>query len=317
MQKEIRQFEKGERIEGFYLIKSLNLKTSSNNSKYFDLIIADASGEIDSKIWSIEDHQVDLYKQGDVVKIRGDVTQWMDKLQLKIIKHRGVEEGDDVDYELLVSSAPRKLPEMMKELEENLNSIRKSELRKMCLAALEKHREKLLYYPAAMRHHHSVRGGLLYHLLRMMETAKALCKIYGADEDLLLTGIFFHDLQKLEEMLSNEMGIVEGYSKEGILLGHLVQGVREVRELGREIGASEEAMLLIEHMILSHHYKPEYGSPKRPMFLEAELLHHIDMIDARVYDFQKAAREVQPGEFSEPVFSLDKVRVYQPNLSDD
>ncbi len=316
MQKNIKEFERGERIEGFYLIKALNLKTSSNNSKYFDLIIADTSGEIDSKIWSIEDHQVDLYQQGDIVKIRGDVTEWMDRLQLKIIKHRHLEPGDEIDYKDIVPSAPRDTKEMLDELEENLKNIKNTEMRELSLKAFDLHKDKLLYYPAAMRHHHSIRGGLLYHLLRMMDSAKAICKIYGANEDLLITGVFFHDLQKLEEMEASKLGIVSGYSKEGILLGHLVQGVREVRELGRELGTSEEILLLIEHMILSHHYEPEYGSPKRPMFLEAELLHHIDMIDARVYDMQKATRDLQPGEFSEPVFSLDRVRVYLPKIEE-
>ncbi|MDI9472036.1 MAG: HD domain-containing protein [Tissierellia bacterium] len=314
MQKDIRDFQKGERIEGFYLIKTLNLKTSSNNSKYFDLIIADSSGEIDSKIWSIDDSQVDLYKQGDIIKLRGDVTEWMDRLQLKIIKHRNIEEGDEIDYCDIVPSAPRNEKEMLAELEENLRAITNQQMRELSMKAFELYKDKLLYYPAAMRHHHAIRGGLLFHLLRMMETAKALCKIYDANEDLLITGIFFHDLQKIEEMEANELGIVSGYSKEGILLGHLVQGVREVRKLGSELGTSEEILLLIEHMILSHHYHPEFGSPKRPMFLEAELLHHIDMIDARVYDMKKATRDLQPGEFSEPIFALDRIRVYLPEL---
>ena len=314
MQKDIRDFQKGERIEGFYLIKTLNLKTSSNNSKYFDLIIADSSGEIDSKIWSIDDSQVDLYKQGDIIKLRGDVTEWMDRLQLKIIKHRNIEEGDEIDYCDIVPSAPRNEKEMLAELEENLRAITNQQMRELSMKAFELYKDKLLYYPAAMRHHHAIRGGLLFHLLRMMETAKALCKIYDANEDLLITGIFFHDLQKIEEMEASELGIVSGYSKEGILLGHLVQGVREVRKLGSELGTSEEILLLIEHMILSHHYHPEFGSPKRPMFLEAELLHHIDMIDARVYDMKKATRDLQPGEFSEPIFALDRIRVYLPEL---
>ena len=314
MQKDIRDFQKGERIEGFYLIKTLNLKTSSNNSKYFDLIIADSSGEIDSKIWSIDDSQVDLYKQGDIIKLRGDVTEWMDRLQLKIIKHRNIEEGDETDYRDIVPSAPRSEKEMLAELEENLRAITNQQMRELSMKAFELYKDKLLYYPAAMRHHHAIRGGLLFHLLRMMETAKALCKIYDANEDLLITGIFFHDLQKIEEMEASELGIVSGYSKEGILLGHLVQGVREVRKLGSELGTSEEILLLIEHMILSHHYHPEFGSPKRPMFLEAELLHHIDMIDARVYDMKKATRDLQPGEFSEPIFALDRIRVYLPEL---
>ena len=213
-------------------------------------------------------------------------------------QHRNI--GDEIDYRDIVPSAPRSEKEMLAELEENLRAITNQQMRELSMKAFELYKDKLLYYPAAMRHHHAIRGGLLFHLLRMMETAKALCKIYDANEDLLITGIFFHDLQKIEEMEASELGIVSGYSKEGILLGHLVQGVREVRKLGSELGTSEEILLLIEHMILSHHYHPEFGSPKRPMFLEAELLHHIDMIDARVYDMKKRHGIFSP-EFSEPI----------------
>ena len=83
---------------------------------------------------------------------------------------------------------------------------------------------------------------------------------------------------------------------------------------GRELGISEEVLLLIEHMIISHHYEAEYGSPKKPMFLEAELLHYIDLIDARVYDYNNAVSNLNTGEFSEPIWSLDKRRVLKHGI---
>jgi 3'-5' exoribonuclease len=104
------------------------------------------------------------------------------------------------------------------------------------------------------------------------------------------------------------------YTKEGKLLGHIIMGVEEIEKAGRETGASREAILLLKHMVVSHHYEADYGSPKKPMFLEAELLHHIDMIDARVYDYQNATRDIEPGSFSEPVWSLDKRNIYKPML---
>ncbi|HOL84628.1 MAG TPA: 3'-5' exonuclease, partial [Thermoclostridium caenicola] len=120
---------------------------------------------------------------------------------------------------------------------------------------------------------------------------------------------------KIGELSANELGMAE-YTKEGQLLGHIVMGVEEVDRIGRETGASEEVILLLKHMIISHHYEAEYGSPKKPAFLEAELLHHIDMIDARVYDYQNATRNLDPGSFSDPVWSLDKRCIYKPMLKE-
>lgn len=309
----IRDFEVGERIEGFYLIRELNLRTSSNNNKYFDLTLADKSGEVNAKIWNIQDGQENLYAAGDIAKIRGDVTLWMDQTQLKIIKHRPMQEDDTVDYNLLVSAAPLEGEAMWQELYERAQRIEKDSMKKMAVAALELHKEKLLYYPAAKSNHHSIRSGLLYHLLRMAKTGEFLSDLYDLDGDLLFTGILYHDLEKITEMSANEMGIVSTYTKEGILLGHIVTGISRIEEIAREVGCDDETKLLLQHMVLSHHYEPEYGSPKKPMFVEAEVLHHLDMIDARIYDMQKATSDLEEGEFSSPIFSLDRRRVYKPS----
>ena len=308
----IRDFEVGERIEGFYLIRELNLRTSSNNNKYFDLTLADKSGEVNAKIWNVQDGHESLYATGDIAKIRGDVTLWMDQIQLKIIKHRPAGEEDVIDYTQLVSAAPYDGEEMWKQLYEKAEKMEKESLRKMAIAALEIHKEKLLYYPAAKSNHHSIRSGLLYHLLRMTKTGAFIADLYGLDGDLLFAGILYHDLEKITEMSSNEMGIVSGYTKEGILLGHIVTGINRIQEIAEDVGCDEETRLLLQHMVLSHHYEPEYGSPKKPMFVEAEVLHHLDMIDARIYDMQKATSDIEEGEFSSPVFSLDRRRVYKP-----
>lgn len=308
----IRDFEVGQRIEGFYLIRELNLRTSSNNNKYFDLILTDASGHINAKIWNIQDGQEKLYSPGDIAKIRGDVTLWMDQLQLKIIKHRPSQERDEIDYKQIVSSAPYDGEDMWQELYERAQIIENSSLKAMALGALKLHKEKMLYYPAAKSNHHAIRGGLLYHLLRMYRAGDMLSDLYELDRDLVFTGVIFHDLEKITEMSSNEMGIVSTYTKEGILLGHIIKGIERIGELAREVGCDEETKLLLQHMVLSHHYEAEYGSPKKPMFPEAELLHYLDVMDSRIYDMQKATRDLEEGDFSPPVFSLGRRTVYKP-----
>ena len=101
---------------------------------------------------------------------------------------------------------------------------------------------------------------------------------------------------------------------EGQLLGHIAQGVKMIDKLADELGISEEKAIMLEHMILSHHYEPEFGSPKRPMFPEAELLHYLDIFDARIFDMEEALKPVAPGDFSDKVWTLENRRVYKPTF---
>ena len=187
------------------------------------------------------------------------------------------------------------------------------DLKRLCLKTLEDNKEKLLYWPAASKNHHAEFAGLLYHMKRMLDGGKAMCEVYGdmLDKDLLLCGVILHDMEKINEIESDENGIASSYSFEGQLLGHIVQGVKSIEKNCEELGIDEEKKIMLEHMILSHHYEPEFGSPKRPLFPEAEMLHYLDIIDARMYDMEDALRNVEPGEFSERVWTLDNRRIYK------
>ncbi len=313
MHKKIIDFEKGERIESFYFIKALNLKTSSNNNKYFDMRIADSSGDIEAKFWTLKEGDENLYEVGDVVKIRADITLWMDRLQVKIVKMRKANEGE-VDFSEIVPSAPLDVDEMYDFVVNEIQSMKNEDIKKITKYLLDKKKDKFRYYPAAKSHHHSIRSGLLYHVYRMIKLGKSIVEIYKVNSDLLISGIILHDLEKINEMNAKEIGVVDEYTKEGIMLGHIVQGIVELEKAGKILGTNPEVVLLLKHMVLSHHYEAEYGSPKKPLFIEAELLHYIDMIDARVYDFEKAVLASDKGEFSEPVFSLDRRRIYRHEL---
>ena len=122
-------------------------------------------------------------------------------------------------------------------------------------------------------------------------------------------------MEKLNEIESNEYGVSPGYSVEGQLLGHIVQGVKTIDRYALEVGLSKEKALMLEHMIVSHHMEPEFGSPKKPMFPEAELLHYLDMVDAKMFDYEEALKGIKPGEFSEKVRTLDGRRLYKATFS--
>jgi 3'-5' exoribonuclease len=192
------------------------------------------------------------------------------------------------------------------------NAIKDQDLKAICVKFLGKNKEKLLYYPAAQKNHHAELGGLLYHMKRMLMTGEKICDVYNhLNKDLVIAGVILHDIEKVNEIDANELGIASGYSFEGQMLGHIVQGIVSIEKVAEELAMPREKAIMLQHMILSHHYEPEFGSPKKPLFPEAEILHYLDMIDARMYDMQEAIAATTPGDFSEKVWTLDNRKLYK------
>lgn len=317
-EKTISAFEVGDKVVGFYLIKAFNVKTSSNNNLYLDINLQDKTGTIDSKLWNITNNEHENYDAGDIVKVKGTVTSWRDNLQFKIEKIRHVTDEDGIELDELVPCAPFAPEEMLEEIYSRVNGFENDDIKNVTNYILEEYREKLLTYPAAKSNHHSIRSGLLFHIKRMLEVGESLAQIYtNINKDLLFAGIILHDIEKVNEMIADDLGIVSDYSKEGKMLGHLIMGVKNINKVCKSLEVDPEVSIMLEHMILSHHYHPEFGSPKRPMFLEAELLHYIDLIDARVYDFTKINRSLENEGFSEPIYTLDRRRVYRSSLTSE
>lgn len=313
----IKDLKQGETINGIYILRKKELKEASNRKPYIDLCFSDSTGEVQAKIWEAGEEVYSSLQLNMLYYVNAKVDCFKDSLQLSINKMRIADPEDQKEIDKFVPSAPIPAGTMLNEIYGYAGKISNEEIRKLVLKLLKNKEEKLVYYPAAKSLHHSIRSGLLYHILRMLRLSEKLKEIYGnINLDILYAGVIIHDLAKIGELESNELGISE-YSKEGQLLGHIIMGICELEKAGNELGTSPEIILLLKHMIASHHYEPEYGSPKKPMFLEAELLHFIDMIDARVYDFEDNLKDVQEGHFSDPVWSLDKRRLYKPMLETD
>lgn len=304
----------GETINAIYILKTVEFKTSANKKTYLDIVLSDNTGDVSAKWWDAGESEYISLTTNKLYYVNARVDMWREALQLSLNKIKIADDEDQKCIGEFVPSAPISPQEMLEEIYLFTAKINNADIRSVVMKMLDEKEEKLLYYPAAKSLHHAIRSGLMYHIIRMLRTAEALSKIYeGVNSDLLYAGVIIHDLAKIGELSSNELGIAE-YSKQGQLLGHIVMGVEEVDRAGRLMGVSEEVLLMLKHMIVSHHYEPEYGSPKKPMFLEAELLHHIDLIDARVYDYQNATRNVAPGHFSEPVWSLDRRNIYKTEI---
>lgn len=308
----IKDMEYGQSVVAFLMIKESDLKKAKNDSLYLDLTLGDAFGnEASGKLWNAEASMVS-YKTGDVVLVDALVQKFNGRLQLRVNRLRGLEPGDEARVEDFVDSAPEKPENMYGYMMDLLSSFENEELRILTEYLLEEKREKLLYYPAAKTHHHAIKSGLLFHMVSMLKIAQSLVDLYPfVQRELLFSGIMLHDLSKVDEMRSNELGIVEDYSKEGKLLGHIVQGIVEIDKAATTLGVSDECRLLLEHLLLSHHYHPEYGSPKKPLIPEGELLHYIDMIDARLYTMEKVLRDTEPGTFADRNLTLEGRNMYK------
>lgn len=307
----VADLRKDDRFEGFLLVRAAEKRTGSNGSAYLDLTLADQSGDINAKVWNTAQEPP---VPGGVVKVRGSVTEYNGRLQFRVERMRDADESDNFDLSSLIACAPETPEKMMAIVDDTVDNMKNETLRLVVKQMLGDLREKLLYYPAAQRLHHAERAGLLHHTTSMLKVADAMLPCYPfLDGDLLRAGVIVHDLGKILEMNSDKFGNVNDYTKDGLLLGHLVRGVSRVRRAAEacNISDDDEYLLLLEHMILSHHGEAEYGSSRPPMFPEAEMLHFIDVIDARMNEMHGILNRTPEGVFSEKIWSLDR-RIYHP-----
>ncbi|MBE5794425.1 MAG: HD domain-containing protein [Clostridiales bacterium] len=303
------ELTKDQRFEGFLLVRSADQRTGGNGAKYLDMNLADRTGEVNAKVW---DGNVPPPVPGSVIKVRGGTLEYNGRLQLRVERIRDAVPADNVDLSTLAPCAPEPAEDMLGELQQTAGEFHNDDLKRLTQHLLKRFEEKLTYYPAAQRIHHAERSGLLHHTTGMLRLAKKVAEQYPwLNADLLFAGVILHDLCKTEEMDSDQMGVVRDYSREGLLLGHLVLGVTRIQEAANELGIHSEEVLLLQHMMLSHHGEAEFGSPRKPMFPEAEALHWVDLLDARMNEMQTAIAKLKPGVFSEKIWSLDR-RLYRP-----
>lgn len=298
-------------VECFALLKTVEVKTSVKGSKYLDATIADKTGEMNAKCWDYNEAVNGIFSAGELVKLRGTVENYKGADQFRIQKIRAVLPEDGVNPSDFVPGVDFSGEEMFQALYNTADSFKDEVLRRIVCTLLTEKKEALLYWPAAFKMHHAVRGGLLCHTLSIVRLAQQVCKIYPfADEELLIAGAILHDFGKLEEFEINSAGLVTGYSPKGNLVGHLAGGAISVEKVAEQLGITSEVPMLLSHMLLSHHGNPEYGAAVLPQFLEAELLSQLDLMDATVYEIMEATLKVQPGETTGRVFGLDNRKLY-------
>ncbi|MDR3313759.1 MAG: HD domain-containing protein [Oscillospiraceae bacterium] len=305
-------------LEGFCVLKNVEQKQTAKGQPYLDLTITDAGGELSAKYWDYRPEIHGAFAPNDIAKIRGTVSVYNGSEQFRVERMRLANEKDSVRMEDLVPCAPMDPAEMLAEIRAAAEAFRDDALRRLVLAILAEREAPLLYWPAAYKLHHAVRGGLLWHTLSVLRLAQAVAGLYAEiDVDLLCAGAILHDIEKLSEFDVPTSGLAVGYTPLGNLVGHLVAGAAYIDRKGRELEVPEETILLLQHMLISHHGDPNFGAAQRPMFLEAEILSELDLLDARVNVIRQSLDGVQPGSFSARVWALDNRMLYKHGRQSD
>ncbi len=297
--------------DGFWLVKTADKKANVKGAAYLDMVLCSKTGEINGKLWDYSELTHGVYAPGDLVKIRGSITQFNGSDQLRVEKIRLVNENDGVSVTDFVPTAEYSGEMMLGQIMNIIASVKDEELKQLTYALVKDREKELLFWPAAFKLHHAIRGGLLYHTLSIIRLAEGVCRLYPAvDRDLLMCGIIVHDLCKIDEFQISSAGLASGYSVKGELIGHLVMGAVKIEMKAKEFGISEDKAMLLEHMVISHHGEPDFGAAVRPMFLEAEILSQLDTLDATVYEITSAVGDVKTGEFTPRQWALDNRKLY-------
>ena len=242
-----------------------------------------------------------------------------EKQQYLVINHNHIDD-EEIEFqkrnelmEIFYEYAPVDIKEVKTTIESYLSKIKNRAIKEITTQLYKDNEEAYYLYPAATKFHHAYIGGLSYHTSTMLKLIDGFKNVYPfLNEDLLIAGIILHDLYKTKEF-TNYAG--PEYSKEGRLLGHITMGIKGIEVTAQELGylGSEEALLL-EHMVLSHHYYGNYGSPKKPMIPEALVLHFIDNIDSKLTVLEEVLNQTEKGEFTSPIPVADREKYYKSKL---
>lgn len=308
MKKWMNELQDGERVHITALLTEVGRGVTNKGAPYLSFVIQDKTGSMDAKYWNVSEEVLDEYKAGMMIDLKGDIISHKNQLQMRVLEaqHHLKEDIDIRDY---VKSSSMSKEELQADITSRLQNMQNEQIRAVCLAILEDVEDAFFEYPAASKNHHDFVGGLATHVLGMMNLAEHICAQYPIlHQDLLMAGVFLHDIGKLVELSGP---IATEYTMEGKLLGHISIMQAKVAQAAQRLHIEDETVILLRHMILSHHGVYEYGSPVLPMIPEAEVLYLIDNLDARMNTIDKALNKVEEGEFTPRIFALEGRSFYK------
>lgn len=293
-------------VTTFLLVQSKEIRFKRSGEPYLSLRLSDRSGRLDAKMWDGVAEVAATFERDDVIKVQGVVQLYRDRLQMTVQRLRPAQEAE-IEISDYLPRTQRNIDEMFQLVRDTVEGMENQHLKRMLQTFLndEEIAGKFKTAPAAKTLHHAFVGGLLEHVVSLLNLARLTASNYDfIDLELLQAGVILHDMGKIEE-LSYQRAF--GYTNEGQLLGHITIVLRMLDQKCREIpDLSPKWKMLVEHMILSHHGKYEFGSPKLPMFPEALMLNYIDDLDSKL--------ESMRASLAEDAFGDDEWTAYNPSL---
>ncbi len=290
----VEQLADGDPVEELFLVTDKQLRANRNGNLYLQMDLRDHTGSINARLWNAGEHLFRSFDVGDFLLVKGKVQLFQGALQM-ILSHidRVDPEKTDLDLAQFLPHTEQDISKLLEKLRATLLHVSSPHLRALveCFLMDGDFMRDFCRAPAGIRNHHAYVGGLLEHVVTLLEVAERLVPLYPRlDRDLLLVGIFLHDIGKVRELSYSR---AFAYSDEGQLIGHLIIGVEMLNEKVAKVPDLTgepfpvEMLLRLKHMIVSHHGTYEFGSPKLPMTPEAIALHYLDNFDAKVHSFTR------------------------------
>jgi 3'-5' exoribonuclease len=298
----VNQLVNGDSVDELFLVADKQLRANRQGNLYLHLELRDKTGSVGARLWNATENLARTFEPGDYLHVRGKIQVYQGALQM-ILSHLEVAERAQVEPAEFLPQSSQDIAKLTARLRQILLGLTNPHLRALveCFLIDDEFLRKFTTAPAGIKNHHAYHGGLLEHVVALLNIADLIAGLYPElDRDLLLAGVFLHDIGKTDE-LSYDRAFA--YTDEGQLVGHLVMGVAMLREKVKRTSDltgepfPTELRLRLEHMIVSHHGAYEFGSPKLPMTPEAVALHYLDNLDAKIHSVTREIRD-DPGRES-------------------
>lgn len=307
------QYDVGDKFDGYVLVKSSTVRTNVNGGQYINTTLADKTTDTTAMVWDADDFKIGIFTSGNILNISGMIEDYQGRKQIKLLDYNDVTDHD-VSLENLLRVAPIDPDEMYLKTIYEVNNLDNDIIKNITLSLLGEYSHDFKMFPAAKGVHHAYVSGLAFHTYSMMNMAKSMMKLYPElNPNLLIAGTVLHDVAKIKDYtgyIGTEMTLG------GKLKGHISTISEEIMQTAIALGyEEEEEVLLLQHMVLSHHGKREWGSPVLPQIIEAFVLHQIDKMDASMDSYRTGVQKAEPKEFTERIFGLDNLSFYNHDLN--
>ena len=301
-----------EAIQDAFFLKEFKVEVAKNKKEYANVLLMNKNGTYMAKLWDLDEDKKMIFEKAKLILIKGTINEYNGNKQI-IINNYKVDDGSKIDIKKLIKSSNTDIEEIMDFFGKTIDEFEDNTIKLITQKVLNENLEEFKLVGGAKSNHHNYMGGLAEHSYQILLDCMAVASRYRhIDKDLLYAGAILHDIGKIKEFVyDNATGIVSDYSREGDLLGHLVIGSQEVALAEYKLSLegyelNHKTVMNLQHLILSHHGKLEFGSPKLPMMPEADILSKMDSMDCYQEMFANAIEELPEGvEFTQRQYALD------------